>query len=99
MNATELIEEKGRAYNTCGGKYCTLQVYTTEFADVQKLINAFGGNAYPHAEGWQWVLSRKGALNKVRAAIRNTPSRYMQNRLSALFALPVIENFSQAAFS
>lgn len=85
MNARDIIVARGRAYATGGGRYCTLQVYSTDITDMHTLVRAYGGNFYAHEEGWQWSLSKRSALSGVRFAVGENVTNFTKLRLRPLF--------------
>jgi hypothetical protein len=99
VSAINLVLRRGRAYATGGGRYCTLQVYSTDENDMHVLVNAFGGNYYEHDEGWQWCLSKRERLYGVRVAIEHAANAYSRVRLRALFEQFPVENVRQAALA
>lgn len=88
------ILTRGRAYPIKGGKHVSLHVYGTSEQGMHGLVANFGGNFYPHQQGFQWQLAKRDQLlllrNELRASVGEL-SPGAQKRLALLLDLSAIE--------
>lgn len=56
--AEDLVLEKGRGY-LYRSRYPQVVVFTNSGTELDKLVQAFGGNTYRHGTGHVWILSKK----------------------------------------
>lgn len=82
------IKRKGEA------KHVSLHVYGTSEDGMRALVANFGGNYYPHQQGFQWQLAQRERLLAVAAELRDYNPEFSPNaqkRLALLLTLTAIE--------
>jgi hypothetical protein len=83
--AIRIVCRDGRSYATNGGRYVQFQVFTSVEDDASLLARVFGGNYYPHKNGWQWTTGHRVALQRIRDAVDGGTGLNFAKRMQALF--------------
>lgn len=75
VTAIDIVLEKGRGY-MYKSRYPQVVVFSTSGAEIDKLIQAFGGHSYKHGTGRVWIVSRRAQLSALAEKMRPYQSRH-----------------------
>lgn len=91
------ILTRGRAYPVRRKgevRHVSLHIYGTSEDGMRGLVANFGGNYYPHQQGFQWQLAQRERLLALAAELKGRGSELSpgaEKRLALLLSLTAIE--------
>lgn len=63
-NALQIVLDRAKTY-VARRKYVQVYVFSTFQTEISALTHAFGGRAYRHGSGEQWILAQRALLEEL----------------------------------